>query len=169
MFIDPETCTRVCYQIFCGTYPNRTYRSDYPTCFCKVVVRVLVGFSDLFTSIYCFDLSKISFKLFVQVLFYSLLTYLYHIHCISTHWSWNLSSVVLENWQWVVSKPDIRNFFPCRFVECRGKGSGFFWFHLPSSIYNWFQGISSSSLLLVFALSEEGIGVNEEISTIIHV
>ena len=32
---------------------------------------------------------------------------------------------MIENFQWEVSKPDVRIFFPHRFVEGRGKGSGF--------------------------------------------
>ena len=59
-----------------------------------------------------FDVSKISFILFVQDLFCCFLTRVYHIYCISVHWYWNLSSGVIENCEWDVSKPDIQIFFP---------------------------------------------------------
>ena len=86
---------------------------------------VLVGFSDLFASIYCFDWSKISFELFVQAFFCWLLTCVYHIYWIRVNWSWNLTLVVLTNCMWVVSKPDILICSPCRFVEVCGEGTGF--------------------------------------------
>ena len=50
---------------------------------------------------------------------------MHHIYCISVHLSWNFSSNVLENFQWVVSKPYIWICFPRRFVEGRGEGAGF--------------------------------------------
>ena len=55
-------------QIFSGLYPNLTLIFSYPTDLWKVVVRLLVGFSYLFESIYFFAWSKYpssySFKAF---------------------------------------------------------------------------------------------------------
>ena len=42
-FIDPGTCPRVFLQIFCRSYPNRTYGFSCPIGFRKFVVRVPVG------------------------------------------------------------------------------------------------------------------------------
>ena len=41
-FIDPETCSWVCYKIVIGTYTNLTYGFDYPVGLWKVVSRVLL-------------------------------------------------------------------------------------------------------------------------------
>ena len=43
---------------------------------------------------------------------------------ISVHWYWNLSSSVIENYLWAISKPDIRILSPNRFVKGCVKGSG---------------------------------------------
>ena len=87
---------------------------------------VPVGCSDLFISIYWFSWSKISFKFFVKSFFCWLLTFVYHIHWISIHWSWNLYSGVLANFQWAVSKPDIQSCFLRSFVRDIGKIAGVF-------------------------------------------
>ena len=47
------------------------------------------------------------------------------IDLISVNLYWNLSSGVLENCLWAVSKPDIRIWFHRRFVE--GCGEGYSW------------------------------------------
>ena len=112
-------------EVVYGTYPNQIYGFSSPAALWKVVARVLVGCSDLFASIYCFSWSIISFKFSVKALFCLLLTCVYHIYWISVHWSWNLSSGVLENFQWAISKPDTRICFPHRFLEGRGKGASF--------------------------------------------
>ena len=65
-----ETCPRVCYKIVCGPYPKWTYGFASPVALWKVVVRVLVGCSDLSASIDCFAWSKISIKFFIQALFF---------------------------------------------------------------------------------------------------
>ena len=56
--IDTRTYTQACYQIVCGTYPNRTYKFDSPVGLWKVAARVPVGFSYFFASIDCFDWYK---------------------------------------------------------------------------------------------------------------
>ena len=91
----------------------------------KVVVRVPVGCSYLFASIDCFSLSKPLFELFIQAFFCWFLTCLYHIYCIRFHLSWTLSSDVLENCLWALSKPYICICFPHRFVEGCGYSSNF--------------------------------------------
>ena len=65
LLVDPETCSWVWFQISCRPYPNWTYRFASPTVLWKVVVRVMVGCSDLFSSIDLFSWYKIPFKLFV--------------------------------------------------------------------------------------------------------
>ena len=79
------------------------------------------------------------------------------INWIRAHLSWNLSQGVLENCLWVASKPDIQICSPWRFVEGCGKGTGcvfrlvhFNW--LLWLIYNIFQVLCSSFLLLIFDL-----------------
>ena len=99
---------------------------------------------------------KISFKFFVQAFFCWLLTCVYHIYCIIVNWYWKFPLGVLANSQWAISKPDIQNFSPHRFVESCGKGAGFFTF--CHQFIDWFQGSSSSSLLLVLYLSVEEVG-----------
>ena len=73
-----------------------------------------------------FGVSKISFKIFFQAFFCWLLTCVYHIYWIRTHWYWNLSLVVIENFQCAVYKPDIRIWFLSRLVEVCGEGAVFF-------------------------------------------
>ena len=68
----------------------------------------------------------VSFKLFVQSIFCLFLTCMYHIYWISVHWSWKLSSGVIANRQWSVSKPYIRSCFPRKLAEGGGKGLSFF-------------------------------------------
>ena len=81
-----------------------------------------------------FDWSKISSKFFVQAFFCWLLTCVYCIYLISVHWYWNLSSGVIANYLWAISKPDIHILFLCMFVEGRGRGSGWL-FRLV--FFNW--------------------------------
>ena len=45
---------------------------------------------------------------------------------VSVNWSGNLFSGVIVNCMWVISKPDIRIWFPHRFVEVCGYGACFF-------------------------------------------
>ena len=54
-----------------------------------------------------------------------MLTCVYHIYLISVNWYWNLSSCVIVNCHWAVSKPDIQICPPCRFGEGRGEGCAF--------------------------------------------
>ena len=68
-FIDIEIPPPGVLKIICGTYPNQTYGFASPTGLWKVVAWVLVGCSDLLTSIYCFSWSQILFKFFVQDFF----------------------------------------------------------------------------------------------------
>ena len=65
--------------------------SPPPAGFWMVVVSILVGCSDFFSTIDCFAWYKISSKLLVQDFFHYLLTCVYHIYWISVHWYWNLS------------------------------------------------------------------------------
>ena len=83
-----------------------------------------IDFPYLLSSIYCFSWSKISFKLFFQAFFCLSLTCAHNIYCISVHWSWNLSSGVIANFQCGVSKPDIWIFFPHIFLGGCGEGAG---------------------------------------------
>ena len=76
--------------------------------------------SELFTSIYWYAWSKISFNFFTEALFYWLLTCVYHIYWIIVHWSWNLYSGAIGICKWAISKPDIQIFFPLRFFGGRG-------------------------------------------------
>ena len=115
----------------------------------KVVARVTVGCSDLYVLIDCFYWSKISFKLFVQYLFI-LLNFVYHIYWINVNFSWNLFSVVSENCQWDVSKPDIWNFFPCRFVEGCGEGASFYISHVVINKLIGFKDFPKLFYFLVF-------------------
>ena len=115
-------------------------RIYFPWRFVGVFFMVSVGCSELFTSIYWFSWYKIPFNFFVQSFFCWFLTCVYHIYWINIRWSWKLSSGVLENFQWDVSKPYIRICFPCRFVEVCGKGAGFF---ISPSVVNIFIGFKS--------------------------
>ena len=116
-------------QMFCGPYPNRKYGFSFPVGFWKVVARVPVGGSDLFTLIDFFSWSKIFFKCFIQDLFCWLLTYVYCIYRTFFYWYLNLYSGVLEIFLWAVSKLYMQLRFPPRFV-----GVSVLWFHLLSSI-----------------------------------
>ena len=62
----------------------------------------------------------LSFKLFVRSIFFKL-TFVNCIYLVSVHWSWNFSSGLIANFQWSVSKLDIRIWFPRRPVEGCGK------------------------------------------------
>ena len=124
-FIDPENCLHLFKTIVCGTYIHRIYGFASPIYLLKDVVRVLVGCEDLFASIDWFSWYNISFKFFIQALFCRFFTCVYHIYCIRFLWYWNLTSGVLENCQWAVSKPDTRSFFPCRILEGCDKGASF--------------------------------------------
>ena len=68
--IDPETYPWVCNKIVYGPYPNRKYIFASSAGFWKVVARVTVGCSELFALVDVFFLSKISFELLVQSLFF---------------------------------------------------------------------------------------------------
>ena len=91
-------------QIVYGPYPNQTYVFASPTGFWKVVSRVPVGCSDLFASTDYFAWSKKSLHFLIKDFFCWFLTCVYCIYWVSVHWSWNLSSGVLENCLWKVSK-----------------------------------------------------------------
>ena len=95
-----------------------------------------------------FRVSKISFNIFVQSFFCWLLNFVYRIYRINIHWSWNVSLGVIENCQWAISKPYIRIFFPCRFVEGCGKGARFSSFTCGHQYIDWLQ-CSYSSLKFV--------------------
>ena len=86
-----------------------------------------------------------------QALFRWLLNCVCHIYWIHVHWSWNVSSGVIENFQWGVSKPYIRICFYCRFVEGHGEGAGFRDFTCIHQYIDFIQGSSStySSLKLL--------------------
>ena len=84
-FIDPEIFYWAWLKIFSGLYPNRTYGFSSPAGLWKVVARVTVGCSELFTSIDWFAWSKISFNFFVQAFFFLSLTCFYHLYWILVH------------------------------------------------------------------------------------
>ena len=70
-FIDTETFTPVCLQIFCGTYPNRTYRFASPTGFCgRLRWGCWLGVQTCFIQIDFFYWWKVSFKFFIKVLYF---------------------------------------------------------------------------------------------------
>ena len=98
------------------------------------MVRVAVGCSELFDSIYFIAWSKISFTFFVKAFFCLFLTCVHHIYCIRVHWFWNLCWVFIENLQWAVSKLDMPICFSRSFMEGHGEGAGFL-LHLSPSIY----------------------------------
>ena len=91
-----------------------------------------------------FALSKIYFKFLVQDLFCWLLTRMYHIYCISVHWSWNLFLNVLENFERAVLKTYIWICVPHRFVEGCGEGAGFYELTCRHKYIDWLQDSSSS-------------------------
>ena len=161
VLIDPETCLRVWLKIICGPYLNRMYRFASPVGLWKVMVRVPVGCSAFFASIYCFSWSKISFRFFIQAFFCSFLTCVYHIYWIIIHWFWNLSSGFIENFQWDVYKPDIQICFPHRFVEGRGEGAGFFCFACLRQYIDCIQGISSSLNLFWWIFGDWFINIKD--------
>ena len=125
MTVDPETFTWVWLKIFLRPYPNKTFGFASPAGLWEVVVRVLVECNCFLAWIYYFNWYEISYKSFTQAYFCLFLTCLYFNYWISVHWSWNLSSVVIANCLWAVSKTDIRISSPCRIVEGRGEGAGF--------------------------------------------
>ena len=112
----------------------------YPTGLWKVLEMVPFGCSDLFASMYCFDWSKISFKLFVQALFCWFLTCVYFIQWISAHWSLNLSLGMLANCLLAVSKLDIHLCSPHKFLEGSGEGDGSV---ISLAVINWLTGFKS--------------------------
>ena len=60
-----------------------------------------------------FIISQILFFGVLGIIFASLIVDLFvQIYWISVYWPWNLSSGLIENCLWAVSKPDIRIFFP---------------------------------------------------------
>ena len=86
---------------------KQAMRIFFPAGLWEVTAKVTVVCSFLFASIDCIAWYKLSFKFFVQVFICWLLTCDYHTYCICIHWSWNFSAVVISNFQWEVSKPDI--------------------------------------------------------------
>ena len=96
-----------------------------------------------------FLVPNISFKIFVQAFFCWLLNCVHHIYWVSIHWSWNLSSCVVVNFQWYVSKPYIRICSPHTFVEGCVEGDGFYGRICCHQYIDWLQGSSSSLQLLV--------------------
>ena len=88
--------------------------------------KLFLSIRSFICQVLLFEVSKISFKIFVQAFFCSLLTCVYHIYWISVYWSWNLSLGVLENLQWNLSKQGIQIHLPCRFVEGCDKGANFY-------------------------------------------
>ena len=120
------------------------YKPDIWICFPYKFVYVCGKGSVWVFIIDFFSWSKMSFKLFVQAFFCWFLTCVYNIYCISVHCSWNLSLVVLANFQWTVSNLEIFICFPCRFLEGRGKGNGFCYFICCRQYINWIQGSSLS-------------------------
>ena len=84
---------------------------------------------------WCTDWSKFSFKFFVQELFCSIFTCVYHTYWISVHLSWNFPPGLIVNCQWAVSKLDMHIWLPHNVMEVHGKGSSFLWLHLSLSIH----------------------------------
>ena len=139
--IDTNTCPQGILKIFCGMYPNRTYGFAYLTGLRRVVERVPVRCNCLLILINCFlPWSRISFKFFSKEFIYLLLTCVFFIYWIIIHWYWNLYLVVIINFLWDASKPDIRICFPFRFVEGCGKGVSFV---AVLFIINWPTGFNS--------------------------
>ena len=78
VFIDPETCPQVCYQIFSWPYPKRTYIFASPAGFWKVAVRVpvfvispvvvntLIGFESV-PQVHCDWFQVNHFKVFLSI------------------------------------------------------------------------------------------------------
>ena len=87
---------------------------------------------------------RISIKFFVKALFCWLFTRVHHIYWIIVHWSWNLSSGVIENCQWAISKPNIQICFSLRLMEVCGEGDGFCDCTCHNQYIDWIQGIYSS-------------------------
>ena len=155
-FIDPETCPWVWLKFFYELYPKRAYRFAFPIGFLKVTERVPVGCSDLFTSIYCFACSKISFKFFVQAIFRWFLTCVYYIYLIRVHWSWNLSLGVIVKFSVGHIQTGNTDSLPLQvcgksWQECR------FLFHLSPSI-TW---LASSQFLKFFKFSVVELSVSQ--------
>ena len=86
----------------------------------------------------------IAFKLFIQSFLGWLFTCVYHIYCIIVHWSWNLSSGVIENRQWSVYKLDIQICFPRMILEGSGEVVSVFYFTFRNQYIDLIQGSSSS-------------------------
>ena len=141
-----------CVTHFCGKYQNWTYIFASPTCLWKVMARVLIGSSDLFESIDCFGWSKISFEFSIQSFFCWFLTCIYCIYCISAHWYRSLSSGVLANCMWPVSKSGIQLWFPWRFVEGCGEVAGCVISFVVINLLAFFKSIIQSSFRWLFIL-----------------
>ena len=95
--------------LFCGPYPNWIYRSSSLARLRKVMERVQIGRSYLPLFIKHFDIQRVVRRMYILI------------YQISIHWSWYLSSGVIENCLWAVSKPDIQICFPRRLEEGRGE------------------------------------------------
>ena len=79
-------------------------------------------------------------------------TCVYFIYLIIIHWYWNLILVLLSNFQWDVSKPYIRNLFPCGFVEGHGEGVVFVNSPVVINVCIGFKLIITSSSRLLFSV-----------------
>ena len=119
----------------------------------------MVGCSDLSALTDCFAWFKTSFKLFIQVFFCLLLTFVYFIYWFSVHLLWNLSLGVLANFHWVVSKPDIRTPPPTGLWRVMTRVTIFEISPVVINILTGFKSITPSSscwvLLSLFSVVEE--------------
>ena len=95
-----------------------------------------------------FGISKIFIKISFTDLFCWFLNSVYHISWISVNLSWNFSSGVIANCQWEVSKPDIRIWLPCMFVEGSGEGDSSCDCTCCNKYNDWIQDSYSSYSLL---------------------
>ena len=80
-------------------------------------MQVIIIYSIYYSSIVVLCIIVVIFPSFIS----DLLVWIYWIR---VHWYWNLSSGVLENCLWGVSKPYVQICFSHRFVEGCGKGPG---------------------------------------------
>ena len=130
-------------------YPNRTYGVASPTDLWKVVTRVLVGYSDLSVSIYCFAWYKPPSSSPFNPSFVD-----YWFVCIwfPGHWYWNVSSAVLEICPWVIYKLGTQICFLHRFMEGRVKGSSSVISLFVINLVNGSKSIISSSSSSLFVI-----------------
>ena len=148
-FIYSEIFPWMCLKVVCGTYSNWTYGFASPLGLWKVVERVPVECNCLFKSIGFFAWYKTSFKFLAQAYFCWLSTCVYWIYLISIHWSWNLSSIVIENLLWALSKLEMRILFHLNFVEGRGKGVGICSYYCHHQCNACIQG-NNIKVLMIF-------------------